>query len=316
MNIVEERIEIEVVANAEVVGDRLRAAADALGRNKYVLAFYLHSMEELRLFQTTGHGSTVHFAETQLDMEPRRTREFIQVGRSLWGLKEVDRAFRQGELSWSRVLLLLRVVQTETQAAWVQFARSVTCRELRDEVYGCDPGDLPGHGNHYGLRHRKANFEARLGDDDLHWVEQARVLLSASPERPLSDEELLVELARARVLAEGGERPPSAEVEPPLPPEDRNHDPIPDEIRTEVLRRDHHRCRNCRGHLDVDLHHIQFRRHGGNNTPHNLVTLCKTCHSSIHRDLLRLTGNPDHQLAFTSANGTPIHRGERPPPPN
>ncbi len=82
-----------------------------------------------------------------------------------------------------------------------------------------------------------------------------------------------------------------------------------------VLRRDEHRCRNCTCHLDVEVHHIQFRSHGGTNDSHNLVTLCGTCHAAVHRRLLFIAGDPNNELQFTSANGDPIHRGGQPPAP-
>ncbi len=62
------------------------------------------------------------------------------------------------------------------------------------------------------------------------------------------------------------------------------------------------------------MHHIQFRRHGGSNDAHNLVTLCGTCHASVHRRLLCIAGDPNNELRFTSANGEPIYRGGRPSP--
>ena len=304
------RLELTHGLNAAQVGDRLRDASDQLGINKRVLAFYLLDMEERRLHLVSGHQSTVHVAEAQLDMEARRTRELVQVGRSLQSLTLVDDAFRTGEISWARVLLLLPVVQRETQQGWLDLAKTVTCRDLRTEVHGCRTGDLPGEGTDYGLIHLKVNFEARLGDIDRDWVEQARMRLSKSTERPLTDTELLVEMCR---LIVDGERSPR--VEEPPPAADRNNEEVPDETRQEVLRRDRHRCRNCACHLDVEVHHIQFRRHGGSNDSHNLVTLCGTCHAAVHRRLLRIAGDPNHELRFTSANGDPIHRSGQPPAP-
>ena len=115
-------------------------------------------------------------------------------------LHRVAHALCQTLLGESRVVMLLPVVQRETQQGWLEYAKRVTCRELREELSGCRPGDLPGEGSDYGLVHLKVNFEARLGDSDRSWVEQARVKLSKSPEDLLTDTELLVELSRLAVL--------------------------------------------------------------------------------------------------------------------
>ena len=108
------------------VGAHLRNASDDLGRDKRTLAFYLFDMDERRLHLVSGHPSTCYFAETQLDMEARRTRELIQVGRSLQSLTLIDDAFRDGEISWSRVVMLLPVVQRETQQGWLEYAKTAT----------------------------------------------------------------------------------------------------------------------------------------------------------------------------------------------
>jgi hypothetical protein len=305
---------------ADEVGRRLRHASDELGCNKRKLAFYLFDMDERRLYQMSGHASTVHYAESQLDMSARRTRELLQVGASLQSLRLLDDAFRNGEISWSRVVMLLPVVQRETQQGWLEYAKTATCRDLREEVSGCRPGDLPGEGSDYGLMHvgvnfqgrLTVNFQGRLTDSDRAWVEQARMMLSN--DTPLSDTEFLVELSREFVL--NGRRPPRETPDAPAAEElveAPNEEQVPDETREEVLRRDKHRCRNCACHLDVEVHHIQFRRHGGPNTSQNLLTLCNTCHASVHRGLLQIHGDPNHETWFTSSSGNPIHRGGRPP---
>ncbi len=304
------RLELTHGLPAAEVGKRLRNASDDHGRNKRRLSFYLFDMHERRLYVTSGHANTAHFAETQLDMDARRTRELIQAGRTLNGLKLIDDAFRDGEISWSRVVMLLKVVQRETQQGWLDYAKTATCRNLRAEVKGCRPGDLPGEGSDYGLIYKKVNFEARLGESDLAWVEWARMQLSKSPELLLDDTALLVAACRAAV---GGEHPPRPDHPVDDQDEERNDEEVPDEIREEVLRRDKHRCRNCHDHLDVHVHHIRPRSAGGTNDSHNLVVICSTCHASFHRDLLRIFGDPNHELWFTSTNGDPIHRGGHPP---
>ncbi|MEM7202230.1 MAG: hypothetical protein AAF628_18315, partial [Planctomycetota bacterium] len=163
------------------------------------MAFYLADMEQRRLYQVTGHGSTVHFAEAKLEMDARRTREYIQVGQTLLELDRVRDALADGELSWSKVVGMLPVVQRETQAAWVDFGKAHTFRELRKEVHACRPGDLPGEGSDYGLIHKRVVIEARLDDVTYAMFERVRIMLSDQPEKPLSDTEVIEELLRRQL---------------------------------------------------------------------------------------------------------------------
>ncbi len=62
-------------------------------------------------------------------------------------------------------------------------------------------------------------------------------------------------------------------------------------VREYVLYRDGHVCQHCRGKSKdkiLKVHHIESRKTGG-DSPDNLITLCKTCHDTIHRDKLTKT---------------------------
>ncbi|MEM7202074.1 MAG: HNH endonuclease [Planctomycetota bacterium] len=291
-------------------------AAEQVGHYKHVLAFYLADMQQRRLYQVTGHGSTVHFAEAKLEMDARRTREYIQVGQTLLELDGVRDALVGGELSWSKVIGMLPVVQRETQAAWVDFAKAHTFRELRKEVHACRPGDLPGEGSDYGLVHKRVVIEARLDDVTYAMFERVRMMLSDQPEKPLSDTEVIEELLRRQLNGPAPAKPsPAAEPAPATseapaksgtPP---NRDPVPSATEASVYRRDQHACRNCHRPFDLQVHHITPRAGGGSNAPTNLVLLCGTCHASVHRRFLSIHGSPDSgTLHFTSSDGTPVHR--------
>ncbi len=68
-----------------------------------------------------------------------------------------------------------------------------------------------------------------------------------------------------------------------------------------VLSRDSYKCQYCHGkHRDsmLEVHHIIFRSQGGSDEAENLVTLCHTCHKSLHRGeyVLKLSGKHKRQL--------------------
>ena len=54
------------------------------------------------------------------------------------------------------------------------------------------------------------------------------------------------------------------------------------ELRQQVLRRDGWRCQFCGSMTNLEIHHQEFRSHSGPYHEDNLVTLCNSCHSSLH----------------------------------
>ncbi len=60
-----------------------------------------------------------------------------------------------------------------------------------------------------------------------------------------------------------------------------------------VLDRDKYTCHNCKGKSKdrrLEVHHIVFRKDGGSDEQENLITLCKTCHDSLHNGDIVLKG--------------------------
>ncbi|PYV66223.1 MAG: hypothetical protein DMG97_30045 [Acidobacteria bacterium] len=54
------------------------------------------------------------------------------------------------------------------------------------------------------------------------------------------------------------------------------------DLREQVLRRDGWRCQLCGSMTNLEVHHKQFRSHGGADDEGNLITLCLGCHGPIH----------------------------------
>jgi 5-methylcytosine-specific restriction endonuclease McrA len=55
-----------------------------------------------------------------------------------------------------------------------------------------------------------------------------------------------------------------------------------DSLRQHVLRRDGWRCQYCGTMSHLEVHHKQFRSQSGHDSEENLITLCSTCHASVH----------------------------------
>jgi 5-methylcytosine-specific restriction endonuclease McrA len=60
-------------------------------------------------------------------------------------------------------------------------------------------------------------------------------------------------------------------------------DPISYEsLRQQILRRDGWRCQSCGSMSNLEVHHSEFRSHGGADSEENLITLCTSCHAGVH----------------------------------
>jgi len=61
-------------------------------------------------------------------------------------------------------------------------------------------------------------------------------------------------------------------------------DPVAyEKLRQQVLRRDGWRCQSCGAMSNLEVHHRQFRSHSGHDSELNLITLCTSCHTGMHR---------------------------------
>ena len=61
-----------------------------------------------------------------------------------------------------------------------------------------------------------------------------------------------------------------------------------------ILNRDNYTCQCCKGKRKdskLEVHHIVFRSNNGSDDESNLITLCKTCHSLLHKSEIELNLN-------------------------
>lgn len=56
-----------------------------------------------------------------------------------------------------------------------------------------------------------------------------------------------------------------------------------EQLRRQVLDRDNWKCQNCGRASELQVHHLRFRSALGDDSIDNLITLCFSCHESIHR---------------------------------
>jgi hypothetical protein len=76
----------------------------------------------------------MHYGTQALGLSPRDVWDRLRVARALRELPAVARALRAGRISWSKVRELVRVATPETEAAWLERAGCLSCRELEAAV--------------------------------------------------------------------------------------------------------------------------------------------------------------------------------------
>ena len=54
------------------------------------------------------------------------------------------------------------------------------------------------------------------------------------------------------------------------------------DLHRNVLERDGWRCQECGSLSNLEVHHIEHRSQTGNDSEENLITLCSSCHRTIH----------------------------------
>lgn len=203
-----EKVVCDVTLKAGLPVEELHRRLESLNRatdlGHRALAFYLHDMQERRVFQATGHSSAVHYATARLGMSRRRARELLEAGRALAGLPKVDEVFAAGQLSWTKVRLLTEVVVSKTQEAWLKRARQVSCRELEHEVRGVERGSPPGR-DRLAVPQVRFHVGALLDPLQHEKWEEAKRSLAIELGRTVTDEDLM--LYAAEVALGNGRRP-------------------------------------------------------------------------------------------------------------
>lgn len=190
--------------------EALRRATEALRAGEVgerVAAFYLADIADRDGYAELGYGDMRELVVKRFPRYAEKTiRNMISVGRALRGLGEVERAFNEGRISWTHVRRLVTIATPETQTAWVVWAEERTTDQLDAQASAREKGDLPTSPERRRLHVPKLLRGARLNPTKLRIWEQAREKRQAEVGRPLSDEDLMMEVAQMilRTRADGG----------------------------------------------------------------------------------------------------------------
>ena len=140
------------------------------------------------------------------------------------------------------------------------------------------------------LRYRKARFLNRVKSKKPGWI-------APSIQNKIQFHFKLIDLVYSilpitKLIIEVGSFDPQKIKNPEISKEEYQEGPQLGfwNVREYILFRDNHTCQHCHGKSGdkiLNIHHIESRKTGG-NSPGNLITLCKTCHSDYHKGKIKL----------------------------
>jgi hypothetical protein len=167
---------------------RRRAALDADE------ARWLREAEALQIWRPLGMVSALDYMERVLGYGPRAAQERLRVARALGQLPVLTASLAGGELPFSAVRELTRVVLPATESAWVRAAEGKNLRQIEDLVAGHVPGDLPGDPPHPEARTHVVRYE--VSAETYALLRQAKAALDDEHGTSLDDDAFVAALAR------------------------------------------------------------------------------------------------------------------------
>jgi Holliday junction DNA helicase RuvB len=348
---VPDALALETGLTFDEVKQRIGLAYATAGLKHRVVAFYLAEVEARGLHQLDGCRSVSQWAAHRFGMCRREARHLLAAGRALADLPEIDRAFAEGKLCWSKVRELIRVAVPEHEGKWLALALRLHTDELHLQVQLSKKGEPPRNpDDRKGLPEIRLNLNATMPPDVYAEWEQVRRKLTDEAGRPMREWECLTamfqrELQRTpedpardtgcsyTVIVHQASHEEEATVETedgpvPLDPViaetlacdagvccDHDHEAdrqVPPHLRRKVLNRDNHKCRCCGSPHSLHVHHIIPWSKGGKTRMKNLITVCRNCHALIHAGLLILVGDVK-SCEFHTAEGLDLHGPGAPP---
>ncbi len=300
-----------------------------------------------------GFATMQEYLERVLGYGPHAASERMRVAEELEQLPEMRAALGEGRVNYSATRELTRVVTPNTEAAWLAATCGRTLREIEPMVAGRARGDFPGDPPAPGSLLHPVRFEvsgatlallrdARIALEDDAGVKldgdalvaalcravldgprdgdqgraryQVAVTTCDSCTRAWQDGAgLAVEIESAdREIAEcDAQRLGRLDADKPA----RATQDIAPSVRRLVWRRDHGRCvvPGCRSSRYLDVHHLDWRAHGGGHSPDNLAVMCRAHHRAVHDGRLLLRGPAGTSLVVLHVDGRPY--GAEPPSP-
>jgi len=134
-------VTVETPLEWDDVLEDIRAVANIIKKivaMRQLVGFYmgrlLRTFENLHLYADMQFASLNHYVVERLGISMRTARNLIKLVRSFLSLPVLEKAFKDGELTQQRALLLLKVATEKTQAEWLKYGTEVPALDLELEV--------------------------------------------------------------------------------------------------------------------------------------------------------------------------------------
>ncbi|HEX7700091.1 MAG TPA: HNH endonuclease [Kofleriaceae bacterium] len=295
-----------------------------------------------QVWRKFGCATMLEYLELIFGYAPKVGHERLRVAIAIDELTELRDALASGELSYSALRELARVVTPNTQQAWLDAVRGKNVRQIEELVRTHAKGDLPTDAPTPDLKPRRLQFEVSPATHAL--LRQARQALADERGRFIEDDELIAAMAAAileggngetdhgrakhqirmttcgacsQMFQEGGGR--KSAIEPAdaeraecdaqrLGKDQRATQDIAPKTRREVWHRDGGKCQipGCRSARFLEVHHIIARSDGGSHDATNLTVLCDGHHTALHHEKIVITGAaPKLEVRFVNQPADP-----------
>ncbi len=169
-------------------------ALQRIGKQRAALdaeeAGWLVRAARVQIWRKLGFVSLLDYLERRCDYAPRTARDRIRVAFELEGLPGLTAALATGQLGFSSVKELVRVVTPEHEAEWLDKARGKTCFEIQKLVAGRKKGSRPSDAPDPDLETRTLHFDDIL-PTTIARLREARAKAQAERGERLSDDALL-----------------------------------------------------------------------------------------------------------------------------
>ncbi|MBM3288320.1 MAG: DUF222 domain-containing protein [Candidatus Eisenbacteria bacterium] len=99
-----------------------------------VLAQCLLRLQDDRLYGSVGYPSMRDCAERGLDLDRREWHRLVAVAKKLREVPQLDKAFADGEISWTSLCLIAHLVTPSNCGDWIEKVRWMTTRQVKMEV--------------------------------------------------------------------------------------------------------------------------------------------------------------------------------------
>jgi hypothetical protein len=261
-----------------------------------------------------GDRRFVDFAQRELGLSPSSTDEKLRRARQRARRHPIELARELGQITQVKASILHGLcrcgVPLSALPHWIRFAAEHTVRALKRALAWARRAFREDLSRLYGRDYRPPSLaETRTSDPPLH---QLACEFQLPPPGVLDDEPrervelllyredhaLLLDLTRALRERSRTRAPLWWQMLQILTlareglAQLANAGPPPRRTQREILERDRYRCQfpGC-SERRVEIHHIEFRSHGGGDDPSNLVSLCPTHHQrGVHGHTIRVHG--------------------------